>query len=223
MITTHGTVGEIRLDRPDKRNALSKLAMSALADAVDELVEAGSRAIILTGSSTVFSAGADLSELSMTEADLEVEDGLAAAAARLAGAPVPTIAAIEGPCLGAGVELAAACDVRVAGEGAYFMIPATRLGILYRPDGIDRLLRVLGPERTRRLLLLNDRLGSHEVVDIVVPDGSALSKARELAGRSLDLVPEAVAATKELMLELETTGSAATKWDEVRRRLLADR
>ena len=138
MITTHGTVGEIRLDRPDKRNALSKLAMSGLADAVDELVEAGSRAIILTGSSTVFSAGADLSELSMTEADLEVEDGLAAAAGRLADAPVPTIAAIEGPCLGAGVELAAACDVRVAGEGAYFMIPATRLGILYRPDGIDR-------------------------------------------------------------------------------------
>lgn len=223
MITTHGTVGEIRLDRPDKRNALSKLAMSGLADAVDELVEAGSRAIILTGSSTVFSAGADLSELSMTEADLEVEDGLAAAAGRLADAPVPTIAAIEGPCLGAGVELAAACDVRVAGEGAYFMIPATRLGILYRPDGIDRLLRVLGPERTRRLLLLNDRLGSYEVVDIVVTDGLALSKARELAGQALELVPGAVAATKELIVELETTGSAATKWDEVRRRLLADR
>ncbi len=129
MITTHGTVGEIRLDRPDKRNALSKADMLALADAVDELVEAGSSAVILTGSSTVFSAGADLSELSMTEADLEVEDGLAAAADRLAGVPVPTIAAIEGPCLGAGVELAAACDVRVAGEGAYFMIPAARLGI----------------------------------------------------------------------------------------------
>jgi len=73
------------------------------------------------------------------------------------------------------------------------------------------------------LLLLNDRLGSHEVVDIIVPDGSALARARELARQSLDLVPEAVAATKELMLELETTGSAAKKWDEVRRRLLADR
>jgi enoyl-CoA hydratase len=223
MITTHGAVGEIRLDRPDKRNALSKVTMLALADAVDELVGAGSRAIILAGSNTVFSAGADLSELSMTGADLEVEEGLHSAAGRLAGVPVPTIAAIEGPCLGAGVELAVACDIRVAGEGAYFMIPAARLGILYRPDGIDRLLRVLGPERTRRLLLLNDRLGSHEVVDIVVADGSALSRARELASRSLDLVPEAVAATKELIVELEVTGSASTKWDEVRRRLLADR
>lgn len=223
MITTRGTVGEIRMDRPDKRNALSKADMLALAEAVDELVEAGSRAIVFAGSGSVFTAGADLSELSMTETDLEVEDGLAAAAARLANVLVPTIAAIEGPCLGAGVELAAACDVRVAGEGAYFMIPAARLGILYRPDGIERLLRVLGPAVTRRLLILNDRLSSHEVADIVVADGSALSKARELAGQSVDLVPQAVAATKELIVELETTGSAATTWDEVRRRLLADR
>ena len=103
------------------------------------------------------------------------------------------------------------------------MIPAARLGILYRPDGIDRLLRVLGPAATRRLLILNDRLSSHDVADIVVADGSALSKARELAGQSVDLVAPAVAATKELIVELETTGSAATTWDEVRRRLLADR
>ena len=116
MITTRGTVGEIRIDRPDKRNALSKADMLTLADAVDELVNAGSRAIILAGSDAVFTAGADLSELSMTETDLEVEDGLAAAAGRLAGVSVPTIAAVEGPCLGAGVELAAACDVRVAAK-----------------------------------------------------------------------------------------------------------
>lgn len=223
MITTPGTVGEICFDRPDKRNALSKAAMLELVAAVDELVSAGSRAIILTGSSTVFTAGSDLSELSMTETDLEIEDGLAAAADLLASAPVPTIAAIEGPCLGAGVELAAACDVRVAGEGAYFMIPAARLGILYRPSGIVRLLRVFGPERTRRLLLANDRLASHELVDIVVTDGLALERARELARGSADLVPEVVAATKELILELETTGSIASDWDEVRRRLLVDR
>ncbi|MBK5269210.1 MAG: enoyl-CoA hydratase/isomerase family protein [Acidimicrobiia bacterium] len=223
IITTEGRVGVIRFDRPKKRNALTKAALVALPIAIDQLVESGSRAIILTGSGSIFTAGADLTELSFTEADLDVESGLAAAADRLASVQVPTFAAIEGPCLGAGVELATACDVRVAGQGSTFMIPAARLGILYRPAGVNRLLRTLGAETTRRLLLVNETLGPYGIAGVLVPDGSALATARELADQAAGLVPGAVAATKQLMVEIETSISAGMDWDEVRRRLLKER
>ncbi len=223
IITTEGRVGVIRFDRPEKRNALTRASLVALPAAIDHLVESGSRAIILTGSESIFTAGADLTELSFREADLDVESGLAAAADRLASVEVPTFAAIEGPCLGAGVELATACDVRVAGQGSTFMIPAARLGILYRPAGVARLLRTLGAETTRRLLLANETIGPNGIAGVLVPDGSALAAARELADQSAGLVPGAVAATKQLMVEIETSISAGMDWDEVRRRLLAER
>jgi enoyl-CoA hydratase/carnithine racemase len=223
IITTEGRVGVIRFDRPKKKNALTKAALVALPAAIDHLVERGSRAIILTGSDSIFTAGADLTELSFTEADLDLESGLAAAADRLASVKVPTFAAIEGPCLGAGVELAAACDVRVAGQGSTFMIPAARLGILYRPAGVARLLRTLGAETTRRLLLVNETLGPNGIAGVLVPDGEALARARELADQAAGLVPGAVAVTKQLMVEIETSISAGMDWDQVRRHLLAER
>lgn len=103
------------------------------------------------------------------------------------------------------------------------MIPATRLGILYRPDGVARLLRTLGAETTRRLFLVNEMIGPDGIAGVIVPDGSALAQARELADQAAGLVPGAVAATKQLMVEIETSVSAGMDWDEVRRRLLGER
>ncbi len=223
QIERHDEVGILRFDRPDKKNALTMDTLQAMPLAVDELVAQGARAIILTGSSTVFTAGADLSEFSFSEADMEVENSLALAANSLVAAPVPVLAAIEGPCLGAGVELTMACDVRVAGEGAFFMIPATQLGILYRPNGVKRILDELGPETTRRLFLLHERIDARTVAGVVTADGGALEQAMVLAVHAATLVPGSMAATKSLINELVSGQSALIDWTQTRRRLLRER
>ena len=198
--------------------------MTDLAGAVREAADQA-HVVVLTGSESVFSAGADLSEFTGTSEDLVVEQGLADAAEAIHDAPVPVIAAIEGACLGAGVELTAACDVRLAGEGAFFEIPAARLGILYRPDGVGRLLAVGGRQLVARLFLLNERLGATDMhaagyVGRLVPAGHAFEVAMELARHAATLVPESVTATKRLIGELATEVPAGEDWDEVRRMLL---
>lgn len=223
QIEQQNAVGILRFDRPDKKNALTKETLQSLPHGVARLVAEGARAIILTGSSTVFTAGADLSEFSFSEADLDVENGLALAADSLAAAPVPVIAAIEGPCLGAGVELTMACDVRVAGSSAFFMIPAAQLGILYRPDGVERILDELGPETTRRLFLLHEQIGAAAMAGLVTADGQAFEEAMVMAIHAATLVPGSVAATKSLINELVSGQSALIDWTQTRRRLLRER
>lgn len=189
-------VGLIRFDRPTKKNALTRSTLQAIPTAVADLTSAGVRAVVLSGSDTVFTAGADLTEFDVSGADRDVELRLADAADAIANAPIPIIAAIEGPCLGAGVELALACDVRVAGEGATFMIPAAKFGIVYRSEGVKRIVTVVGDETARRLLLLHETLAADQLAGLVVNDGTAQEQAIKMAGHVATLDPQAVSALK---------------------------
>lgn len=224
-VTVDAAVGIIRIARPEKRNALTRDMMLGIADAVARLEGEGVRALVLTGTSDVFTSGADLGEFSFDESDLAIEDSLAAAADAVAGVSVPTIAAIEGPSLGAGVELAVSCDVRIAGEGATFMIPATRLGILYRPDGLARIERAVGRQTTARLFLLHETIGADGAVSAglvarLTERGSALVLARQLAEHAAGLHADAVEATKRLLDTFHEVTPDTEDWLEIRKRLL---
>ena len=128
----------VTLDRPERRNAVDLATLLALLDALE--LAASARVLVLTGAPPAFSAGADLTG---------VEEGeFAAALGRvlrgLAGLPIPTVAAVDGPALGAGTQLAMACDVRVATAASRFGIPAARLGLVVDHWTVERLTREVG-------------------------------------------------------------------------------
>ena len=128
--TVTGGVGTLVLDRPEKRNALSRRMWKALPgilaaiDAAEEI-----DVLILTGAGGHFSAGSDIHDLNVPLADFWETNSAAEAA--LASVSIPTIAAIEGNCVGGGTELAAACDVRVAAPGTIYGVTAAKLGLVY--------------------------------------------------------------------------------------------
>jgi enoyl-CoA hydratase len=147
--TTDDTVARVVIDRPDRRNALDHDALHGLRDALASAAGDSCRAIVLSGAGGHFCAGADLSAVEDTgfvQALREVLLGLHHAA-------VPTIAAVEGAALGAGTQLAIACDLRVSTGDAQFGIPAVKLGLMVDRWTIDRLVRVAGEGPARAMLL----------------------------------------------------------------------
>lgn len=208
----------IRLDRPEKRNALSQSMMSDLSLAFRSLSRC--HAVILSGGPDVFTSGADLSEFTGTPEDLVIEQGLADTVRAIESCAVPVIAAISGVCFGAGVELTAACDVRIARLDAVFEIPATRLGILYRPDGLRRLVATLGMGMTKRLFLLNERVtgADMEACGYLSVANDPLQVAVERARRTEALEPEVVAATKRFLNDSATSDD---DWEALRSRFLS--
>ena len=203
-VRREGQVAVVTLSRPDKLNALSAAVEQALGDALagDDVRRA--RCVVLTGSGRAFSAGADLAELSRSDpaAILSYYREAGAVYERFAGLPQPAVAAIGGYCLGGGLELALAADFRVAEESAVFGLPEVSLGIVPSAGGLHRLVRLVGPGRAKELVLLRERFTAAEalafgVVTEVVADGSALTRALELAERLAKLPAAAVAVAKE--------------------------
>jgi enoyl-CoA hydratase/carnithine racemase len=169
-IILDGAVARLRLDRPEARNAIPVGGWAGLSDSCDEAARAGARLLVLSGSREAFCAGADLSDFqSLTD------DPAAATAFRtamrsgldsLSGLPIATVAAIEGPCYGAGVALAMACDIRVAGPGARFAITPAKFGISYPQEDVGRLVALVGPGQASRLLIGAGAIDSAEAVRI---------------------------------------------------------
>jgi enoyl-CoA hydratase len=183
-----GALATLTLDRPERRNALDQAMVDALHGALDRLLPDDSvGALIVTGSGEkAFAAGADIAQLRerrRREALLSINSRLFQ---RVEEAPFPTIAAIRGFCLGGGCELALACDLRVAGEGARFGQPEVSLGIVPGAGATYRLPRVVGAGKARELVFTGRivdaavalRIG---LVNQVVPDGEVDSAARRLA------------------------------------------
>lgn len=215
-----GAVGLLELHRPDQLNALTVELVESLAPAAEGLVAEGARAVVLAGSGTTFCAGADLGLVRQAidgnaEAALKpLVEGLHGAIRRLRSLPVPLVAAVEGPAVGAGLGLAMCADLRVAAAGAR-MIPGY-VGIGSSPDGGVSyfLTRALGAARATRVLLLNEPLRAEAardlgLVDEVVEDGSAVAAATELAGRLAGLPPLALLRVRELVDASGTQGLAA--------------
>jgi enoyl-CoA hydratase len=195
-------VAVVTIDRPERRNAVDHPTLLALADAQREAADGGARVLVLTGARPAFCAGADLTGV---ESGAFV-DALVAALSGFTRLGIVTMAAVDGPALGAGTQLAIACDVRVATTRSVFGIPAAKLGLAIDRWTIERATRELGWGIARGMLLTaetygSDRLfqsgGVHRIGDV----DDALAWADDIAA----MAPLTIAAHK-LGLE-HATGS----------------
>ncbi|HWL54416.1 MAG TPA: enoyl-CoA hydratase/isomerase family protein [Chthoniobacteraceae bacterium] len=187
-----GTVAIVTLSHPGRLNAITVAMWRELSAVVTRLgTQEGLRAIIVEGAGGNFAAGADIREFPKERADLDSvfryhEEILAPALHALAHCPVPTIAAIEGVCVGGGLEIACSCDLRIAGRSATFGAPINRLGFPMAPEELSTILRVAN--RTVALeLLLEGRVipasdaAAKGLLTRIVEDGTAFDQAWQSA------------------------------------------
>ncbi|HEX6376667.1 MAG TPA: enoyl-CoA hydratase/isomerase family protein [Allosphingosinicella sp.] len=188
-LTLDGGAARLRLDRPAARNAIPADGWAELARRCAEALSAEAQLIVLGGDRDAFCAGADLADFpaftrdpaAVTAFRRAMRTGLDA----LRDLPVATVAAIEGPCYGAGVALAMACDIRLAGEGARFAITPAKFGISYPQEDVARLVALVGPGQAARLLLGAGSIDAQEaarigLVELAASDlGAALGALSE--------------------------------------------
>jgi enoyl-CoA hydratase/carnithine racemase len=203
-IERRGEVCLLTLRRPDKLNALSTALEQALADALDSAELRTSRAVVIAGEGRGFSGGADMHELrdASAESILAYYRDTGDVYERFAALPQPTVAAIHGWCVGGGLELALAADFRVADESALFRLPEVAIGIIPSSGGTHRLVRLLGVARAKELVFLRERVDAAEafrlgLVTEVVPPGSAVERALELAVGLAELPALALSLAKQ--------------------------
>ena len=144
----------VTIDRPDRRNVLDVEHCTQLRDAVTGAVTAGARCLVLTGVGSAFCSGADLGGVY----GAEFRDALYAMLASLSAAPIPIVAAVNGPAIGAGTQLAIAADLRIAAPTARFGVPTAKLGLAVDPWTVRRLALLAGGGAARALLLACDEL-----------------------------------------------------------------
>src|SRR5690348_10877401 len=180
----------LTLNREQKLNALSTALEGELKDALAGEDVRTSSAVVFAGKGRALSAGADLNELTerTPEAILAYYAATGDVYERIASLPQPTLTAIHGYCLGAGLELALATDFRIADESALLGFPEVELGIVPSSGGTYRAARILGPARAKEVVLLRPRVSAAEALDLglvteVVAEGAALTRALELAQR----------------------------------------
>lgn len=181
-VSVEGAVGLIELDRPERRNALDVEHCRGLADGVANVLADGVRAVVLTGTGTSFCSGADFGEVY----DHGFRAALHAALHAVTDAPVPVVAAVNGPAIGAGTQLAIACDLRVAGPTAVFGVPTARIGLAVDPWTAHRLATLAGGATARALLLACEQVGvelahARGLVDRLGTPADALALAAEIA------------------------------------------
>lgn len=216
----------VTITAPERKNALSRNILLELRDTFVDLESHDAAAVVLSGAGETFSAGADFRELTGTSDDLSFDALVDEMVAALRAIPIPVLAAIEGPCLGAAVELALACDFRVAGADAWLQLPAVQLGILYNPRSVARMHRILPNDTLTRLLLLGERFPAPSahgagLVGDVVESGWSRARAADFAA-GFDRVPkDALAATKGLLSELDDGVCDVQRWQGDRSALLA--
>jgi len=219
-------VGILSLNRPTKRNAMN-LAMWGALDAAIATAEKDQevRVFLLRGEGMSFCAGLDLSpenELvplitSAASASQKMEfyrvvKRVQEIHTRLERLPQPTIAVIHGHCLGAGLEIAVCCDIRLCSEGTIFGLPEARLAIITDVGGLQRLPRIVGASHAREIAFRGHRFNAERalainLVNYVYPDKDELdSKALEMAQEIADNPPLAVQGAKDVFLFDEGTG-----------------
>ncbi|MGM7666344.1 enoyl-CoA hydratase/isomerase family protein [Microbacterium sp. A93] len=196
-------VGTITINRPDKRNALSKTVLAEISRILDVWEENEAvRAVIFTGAGEkAFVAGADISQL----ANYDLTYGLAAHMQRLYDRiqdyPKPTLAALNGVAMGGGLELAMSCDIRIAAENAKMGLPETTLGVLPGAGGTQRLSRLVGTGRAVEMILTSriliaEQAERYGLVTAVVPGAELMATAAETIAAILTKGPLAIRLAK---------------------------
>ena len=213
----------LTLNRPKQRNALSYSLLEDLHRALSGELESGCRAVIITGNYHCFSAGADLNDLTGTVRDMEMDGSISRVIDAIHNLPMTTVALIEGACIGAAVDIALACEVRIAGDNAYLQVPATRLGLLYHPEAVARMSRVFPFATLTRLFVAGERFSAADAIQAglvthVIGGQSAgikpASKPGATAGR-------AITETRGLLDALYNDGYDPAHWRAVYKEILA--
>jgi enoyl-CoA hydratase/carnithine racemase len=227
QVQVRGAVGELILNRPEKLNALSRQMLEDVGEAAawfDSQPQV--RAVVVSGAGSSFSGGADLSTMGSPDAQAspeqvrrELDLGRRTTEA-LGGMKALTVAAIQGHCVGGGVVLAVACDVRIAADDARFVIPEVDLGIPLTWTGIPRLVRELGPSVTKDLVLTCRPFGAEEalrlrLVSRVVPAPDLCGEARTVAEKLASQPAYSLRVTKrQVDAVAEQAGSTARGSEE---------
>jgi enoyl-CoA hydratase len=194
-------VAVVTLNDPDRRNALSADLVDGIVDAFDRLEADPSIAVaIVTGAGTAFCAGADLGDLGRVgeEGLRRIYEGFL----RVARSPLPTIAAVNGPAVGAGMNLALGCDVRVVAESGRFDTRFTKLGIHPGGGHTWMMRRLAGPQTTAAMVFLGEVVSGPDAVRLglaweCVPDDELLARCRALATVAASSPRELVARVKQ--------------------------
>lgn len=206
-VRTEGRVAVLTLDRPDRLNALSAGLADALSAALSSLrANEDVRALVVAGAGRAFSAGADLTEIEACTTAYEFRafvERLTRVFGELEEFPKPSVAAIHGFAFGGGLELALACDLRVAERGARLGLPEAKLGVLPGAGGTQRLPRLVPMGIAKEMILTGEPISAergHEIglVNELADPGEVLSVACGLAGRLAAGSPLALAAGKRL-------------------------
>ncbi len=194
-------VWTVTLDRPDKANSLTRAMLGQIADAAERAGQAKAHAFVLRGRGKVFSAGADLDEARAGLATDPVWERLSAAVAAL---PCLTIAALNGTLAGGAMGMVLACDIRLAVAEARFFYPVMRLGFLPQPSDPKRLAALVGPARTKMILMAGQRIDATEalgwgLVDRIVAPEAMDDAIAMLLADAIGASPAHVAAIKALV------------------------
>ncbi|MBS9532304.1 enoyl-CoA hydratase [Mycobacterium sp. M1] len=206
-VTRDGSVLTLELQRPERRNALNSELVDGLREAVQQAAKEDVRAIVLTGQGTVFCAGADLSGDAFAA---DYPDKLIALHKSIDEFPMPVVAAINGPAIGAGLQLAMVCDLRVVAPEAFFQFPVAKYGLALDNWSIRRLATLAGYGRARAMMLTAEKLPAADALVTGMANrlgtlADAQAWAQEIAG----LAPLALQHAKRV---LNDDGAYEDQW-----------
>lgn len=210
----------VRIAHEGRANALDDAILDALVSLLQGPRAEAARVVLLSGGGDRhFSAGLDLAERTADELVAYLQQGerrLGRAARAIAGCPRPVIGVLNGAAFGGALELAIACDWRIAARGARLGMPAARIGVVYAAEGLRRFVAAMGPARARRLFLTGAPIDADEafalgLVDQVVEPADLWETAHAVAAQIAPAAPLAVAGTRAI---IETITDRAP-WEEV--------
>lgn len=205
IITRHGCVLQLTLNRPAARNALNNALLEQIAGALEAAaVDNGVSCCVIYGGERCFAAGADLNEMAEKDLPATLNDIRPQLWARINAFNKPLIAAVNGFALGAGCELALLCDVVIAGDNARFGLPEITLGIMPGAGGTQRLIRCVGKSLASRMILTGESITARQaqragLVSDVFPAALALEYALKQAALMARHSPLALQAAKQAL------------------------
>jgi len=218
-VDKRGAVGWIVFDQPAKRNAISGAMWRGIPPAMARFdADPEVRCVAFRGAgSEAFAAGADISEFESLRAEraavAEYDDLLDRVLHAIQDSRKPSLAMIHGFCLGGGLEVALACDLRYCGASAQFGIPAAKLGLAYNAEGHKRLLETVGHARAREVMFLGRRYGAEEGFDMglvnrVFPDAELENEVEKILATLCDNAPLSIANSKTILEEYVKSAGA---------------
>ena len=213
----------LTLNRPKRRNALSYSLLEDLHQALNGEIKSGCRAVVITGYGHCFSAGADLNELTGTVRDMEMDISISQVIDDIRNLSMTTVALIEGACIGGAVDIALACDVRIACDNAYLQVPATRLGLLYNPEAVARMSRIFSHGTLTRLFVAGERFSTADAIQagLVTHVIGRQSTGIKPASKPDTGAGRASSETRDLLEALYNDGYDPAHWRAVYKDILA--